>query len=224
MKLLKKPICIIIYGAQASGKGTQAEKIVHNLNLKLITTGNLLRNAQNKKNTLAKKIKQAVTKGQLVDDEIIAKLLFDEINSSKNKNGFLIDCFPRNNGQIKYFQDIIKKNNFKKIIALYLEIKKQTSIDRIVNRKICIKCQTPYGPMHSSYKKDICSKCHGKLIKRSDDTPKALKTRLNAYYKDTLPVIKYFQEKYDLIKVNGEPKINKVTAEIFYQLKNKGVI
>ncbi len=224
MKLLEKPVCIVIYGPQASGKGTQAENIVRAVNLKLITTGNLLRNEQKKKTALAKKIHLSMQKGELVDDKTIATLLNNELSKNENTNGVLIDCFPRNKAQIIYFKDILKKYNFKKVIAIFLKINQQTAVSRIINRKICTNCQTPYGPMHKDYKKNICSKCKGKLTKRSDDTPEALKKRLEAYYNETLPAIEYFKKNYLLLEIDGEPNIDTVSKTVFEQLIVKGVI
>ncbi len=224
MKLVKKPICIIIYGAQASGKGTQAIKIADDFNLQVITTGDLIRIASKKNNKFSQKIKKYYNIGKLIPDKLMIKLIQNKTDRINMKKGIIIDCFPRNVAQIKLFENLIKNYNFKQILAIYLDIKKETSIKRISNRKVCRKCQTSYKPMGESYKTGICEKCGGKLIVRSDDNSETLKKRLDSYYKQTMPVLKYFEKNNNLLKINGEPAIESVYKKIVNKLKQKGII
>ena len=87
---------LIMFGPPGAGKGTQANKIAKNFNLKQISTGDLLRNEINLHTNLGKKIKSIINRGELVDDEIINSLISDVILIPDNHNRLILDGFPRN--------------------------------------------------------------------------------------------------------------------------------
>ncbi len=71
MKLTKTPTIFVIFGPQASGKGTQAEKIASNLNMVSISAGNVLKKIKNSTSPLAQKIKTIYDQGKLIDDQLV---------------------------------------------------------------------------------------------------------------------------------------------------------
>ncbi|URD91187.1 Adenylate kinase, active site lid [Musa troglodytarum] len=68
---LEQPVKIIIWGALASGKGTQSELIEKNYGLGHIAAGDLLRAEVAAETEIGKRAKEYMEKGMLVPDEVV---------------------------------------------------------------------------------------------------------------------------------------------------------
>ena len=97
---------LIIIGAPGSGKGTQAAKICSEFNIAHISTGNMLREAIAKGTPEGKLAKEIIDKGNLVDDEVIFKMLNRRVSEDDCANGFLLDGVPRNKSQIEFVEKL----------------------------------------------------------------------------------------------------------------------
>lgn len=195
---------IVFLGPQGSGKGTQAKIISEILNVPHISTGDLLRNAGG---DLKNHIDEYIFKGQLVPDELITKILKERILNLDCKKGFILDGFPRN---LKQADELEKSNEIDKYFEIFIGDDK--SVKRISGRRTCKNCQAIYN-ISVAAKPLVdgkCDKCNGELFQREDDKEEAIKKRLEIYHNETEPII----EKYDIIRVNGAQKIEKVTHDI----------
>lgn len=198
---------ILFAGAQGSGKGTQAKIIAEKLKIAHISTGDLLRNV---KGELKEKTDFYITKGELVPDNLIIRILKERIKEKDCKDGFILDGFPRNLKQAKEFEKIMKID---KILEIY--ISDETAKKRLMGRWNCKKCGIAYNivtePKPKNDKK--CDICDIKLYQRTDDIDKeAIKKRLEIYHSETEPILKEYKEK--AIKINGEQSIEKITEDI----------
>lgn len=208
---------IIILGPQGSGKGTQAKYLSEELNLPRLSLGQLYREQIKKSTDLGKKAEEYVLKGELVPLKITKDLLINELNNAKYKKGLILDGFPRNMEQYKLLKKIMTVD-----YVILIEIPKQETIKRLSGRRICSVCGENYN-VHFDNIKDMKCKCGGKLIRRKDDYPKAIKERLQTYKEETLPIVDEFTKSGKLIKINGKAPIKKVNNRILTELQKRGI-
>jgi adenylate kinase len=198
---------LILIGPQGSGKGTQAKLLSEKLKIPHISTGDLLRSA---KGDFRKDIDSYIVNGNLYPDEKMLKILENRFKEKDCKNGFILDGFPRNLKQAAMLDKITKID---RVIEIY--IADNAAVQRISGRRHCEKCNEDYNlatrPPKNSGK---CDRCGGKLIARDDDTPEAVRKRLNIYHKETEPILK----RYGHLRVNGEESIERVQDEIMQNL------
>ena len=202
---------IIFIGIQGSGKGTQAKEVAKQLNLVHISTGDLLREQKGK---LKKEIDNIINKGKLIPDELMIKLLKEKIKKENNKEGIILDGFPRTIQQAKKLTKEIKIDRVTEI-----KISDKESIKRLINRRTCENCKEGYNLITQPKPKNpkFCDKCGGKLIQRKDDNLKSIKQRIKTYHNQTKPILEFYKNK--IIKINGKRKINKITKKIIKKIK-----
>ena len=199
---------IVLIGVQASGKGTQAKVLSEMLNIPHISTGDLLRNA---KGELRKQVDEYMLKGQLVPNKLMIEILKERISKPDCKKGFILDGFPRNLNQA---DELEKQIEIDKYIEIF--ITDEEAVKRLSGRWNCNNCGIAYNIVTAPKPKEYgkCDKCNGELSQREDDKEEAIKKRLEIYHTETEPII----EKYNIIRINGKQKIEKVTHDILEKL------
>ncbi len=202
---------LIFIGPQGSGKGTQAKILSEKLNIPHISTGDLLRDAQEE---LKEKLHEYMNSGQLVPDELIAKILKKRLEEQDTKEGFILDGFPRNINQTELLKPITEID---KVIEITLS--DEEAVKRISGRITCKECKAGYNTLTAPkpQQPNICDKCQGKLIRRNDDTEEAVKKRLEIYHQETEPILEEYKEQS--LKINGEQAIEKIAENIDQALK-----
>jgi len=208
--MFKKGLKIVLLGPQASGKGTQGKLLSETFNIIRISTGEMFRSEIAKKTKLGREIQSYISTGNLVPDDITSKVLQNRINDMDCRNGFILDGYPRDIKQAK-FLDSITNIDF----AIEINISNEEAQKRIENRRFCENCGRSYDLVLFPPKKDgICDKCGGKVIKRLDDYPEAIKKRLNIYREEVKPIIKFYEKKGVLIRVRGDDTIENIFEDI----------
>lgn len=208
---------IILLAPQSAGKGTQAALIKEKYNIPHISTGDLLREKRKEKSEIGKIISSFIDNGALVPQDIIDKLLIERLNNKDCKNGFILDGYPRTIEQAKTLDKYLSVNNMNINYVINIDVSKEEIIKRITGRRICEKCATNYNINYESEKskiENICDKCGGHLIKRSDDYEEAISKRLEIYYKEINLLLEFYQDKNILYKVDGCKLPNEVFKEI----------
>lgn len=199
---------ILIFGKQASGKGTQAKLIAEKYKLAHIATRDIFRSIRSENSELGKKVRSLIDAGKLVPDDITTKSVMREIKG-RGKDGFILDGYPRNITQAHALEKIPVD------IALLIEITDAEAIKRMSARRICSKCGEIYNVL---VKKPLaegkCDKCSGKVIQRDDDKSETIKKRLATYKKQTYPVIEFYRKKGLLKEVDGAKPIESIFREI----------
>ena len=183
---------VVLLGPPGSGKGTQSKFLVEKFGFIQISTGDLLRDqVQQKDSSMGKEISEIMKNGELVPDEIVIKLIIGKISIFKEKN-IIFDGFPRNINQAKVLDESLKKISVSLDKAVFIDVDYKILKERIISR------------INES----------GDDNKRSDDNVQTLVKRIDVYKKNTLPIVEYYKEKGILSEINGMLKIEEVSQQI----------
>jgi adenylate kinase len=211
---------VIILGAPGAGKGTQADILSQDMGLPHIASGDLFRQALEKKTEVGILAKSYMDKGELVPDEITIKMILERINQADCASGCLFDGFPRTLHQAKVLDKAFKEQGKSIDKAVYIEVPNEELVKRLGGRWLCRTCQTPYHIINSPPKTPgKCDKCGGELYQRSDDREETVRDRLNIFFAQTVPIIDYYKKQDKLIRVNGNLGMQAVSKEIISALK-----
>ena len=210
--MIKIPFHIVIFGAQGSGKGTQADFLAKKYILPHLSAGVLIRKKAEEQSKEGRMVKKIIEKGDLIPFDLTKKLFVDALKNITQNQAVIFDGYPRAKRQYDDLLKIIKGRLPKVKRALVLNISDETSYKRLSLRRTCSKCERIYQPPSSLSLKECL--CGGKLIKRSDDTRESIERRLKIYHKETDKVISFFKKNNELIEVDGEPPIKEVSKEV----------
>lgn len=201
---------ILLFGMQGSGKGTLAKVIAKTFGFEIFEMGSELRKLSNEDSDLGKKVKTIVESGNLVSDEVVMDIVENYMKNLPSEKNIIFDGIPRKKGQAQSLDDLMKKmgRDFKGILV---NIPEEVAIKRLSSRRICSVCKTVYP---ANYEKENCEKCGGTLTKRSDDNPESIKNRLEAYQKETMPVIDRYKQEGKLMTMNGNQSMEDAAKEI----------
>ena len=207
---------IILIAPPAAGKGTQSDLLVEKYGFAHISTGDLLREVALHDESM----KKLLESGNLIDDEIVFGLLHNRLLQDDCKKGFILDGFPRNVNQAIKYDGMVDDLGVTSNVVIFLDVDKETAFKRIVGRVSCPKCHRVYNDMivESMPKvSGICDDCGELLVKRSDDNSETFGTRYDVYFKNTAPLIEYYEKKGILYKVDsgkGKDSVFKVIDKI----------
>ena len=202
---------IILFGAPGSGKGTQSKNLSNDYNFIKVSTGALLRNEISSNSNLGKKIKSIIDSGSFASDIIINDLVKNFMHGNNISKNFIFDGYPRNIQQAEILDGLLKKIKKKIFAVFYLDVKEDILIKRLVGRIYCKKCEETFNEF---FYPPNCKCGPEYLIKRSDDNEKIAKKRFETYVNETLPVLKYYENKKILNKVDGSGEISSIYKEI----------
>jgi len=187
----------ILLGPPGAGKGTQAQKLVDRYNVCQLSTGDMLREAVANKTDVGQQAESVMKAGGLVSDEIVVNLINENLDKPACKNGFLLDGFPRTIGQAQKLDDLLDNRNQKLNAVVEFKIDDRLLISRVCGRLIHKSSGRSYHnefhPPKVPMKDDITGE---PLERRSDDNEEALAKRLDAYHKQTYPLVDYYTKKH----------------------------
>ena len=162
--------------------------------------------------------KSFIDKGQLVPIDLVATIIGKKLAGEECKNGYVLDGYPRSLEQALKLDEINKSTDkdcavdFK---AIYFDIDTQILIDRIVNRQSCPVCGEIYNKKFKPSKvENICDKCNVELKTRDDDTEEVARKRFDTYYEQTAPLVKFYEDKGALYKLDANGSIDEVWARL----------
>jgi len=185
---------LILLGPPGAGKGTQAQRLVAKHGIVQLSTGDMLRAAVAAGTPVGLKVKDIMERGELCPDEIVVAIIADRIAQPDAKNGFVLDGFPRTVHQAEALERMLHEKGLDLDGVVELKVDEGQLIRRIESR---IKETLARGePL------------------RKDDDPEVLKTRLDAYRRQTAPLIHHYREKNLLRAVDGMAPVDEVTAAI----------
>src|SRR6202790_3390534 len=185
---------LILLGPPGSGKGTQAQRLVHKHGIVQLSTGEMLRAAVAAATPVGLQAKEVMANGGLVPDEIVIRIISDRLDQPDMKNGFILDGFPRTVPQAEALDELLKKKHIKLDAVVELRVNESALLNRVETRVAEMRAR-------------------GEEV-RIDDTPEVLSKRLASYRSLTEPLIHYYSERRKLLTVDGMMTIEHVTREI----------
>jgi adenylate kinase len=189
---------LIIYGPEGSGKGTQAKLLSAKFSLPVLTSGDLVRDAAKKNDSVLGSIcRKALIDGKYVDDETMFSLWRDKLGTPEAKKGFILDGFPRNINQAKFLFSDLDKYSYNIGKVIFLKISDEVSKQRLSLRN---------RPLFE-----------GSKIKH--DSLDRVINRLKVYHELEKVLIPFFKEKKLILEINGEGSIDEVFNRIICSIK-----
>ena len=201
---------IVLLGPPGAGKGTQADKLAKRLGIPKIATGDVLRAAVRDGTRRGLEAKAYMDRGDLVPDPVILGILQDVMTSPATKKGAILDGAVRTVPQAEGLGVMLGEIGKKVDKVLLFDVDDDELVKRLSTRTVCEGCQTPYTGREPG---SNCEKCGGKLVRRKDDEPKAVRNRLEVYRRQTAPVIDWYaNHKMKVSHIDAEGSVEEVTS------------
>jgi adenylate kinase len=188
---------LLLLGPQGSGKGTQARRISAEYGIPHIATGDKLRAAIASGTPLGLEVKPILDRGELVPDELIIDLIRERLEAPDAANGFVLDGFPRTMGQADALDSMLREIGRELTVVFALQVSDEICIERLLKR--------------------------AREEQRPDDTPEAIRRRLELYHRETEPLIEHYRTLGVLIPIHADGTPNEVFAEIQAALEQVAV-
>jgi adenylate kinase len=180
------------------------------------STGDMLRAAVAAGTEVGKRAKAVMDAGKLVSDEIVNAIISERIDAPDCAKGFILDGFPRTLVQADATQEMLKAKGLELSAVIEIRVDDVVLADRVSGRYTCANCGAGYHDSNLRPKVEgVCDRCGSTHFKRRpDDTRETVVTRMQAYYRETAPLIGYYYAKRKLHSVDGMADIDHVTAEV----------
>ena len=214
-------IRIVLLGKQGAGKGTQAIKLSRHYHVPHISTGDMFRTEARSGSELGRELKQYMDAGELVPDDAVIKVVEKRLNTGAAKDrGFILDGFPRTNFQAKALEEVLDHLGGLDAVV-NLVVSTDIVVQRLGGRRVCTNCGANYqvGTMPES---SVCQNCGGEIVQRDDDTPDAIRRRLDLYEEQTAPLIEFYRERGLLIEIDGVGDQQEILDRIIRALDSRG--
>ena len=175
---------LIFLGAPGAGKGTQAQTLALHWHIPHISTGDILRGAMKERSPLGVKAQSYVDRGELVPDQLLLDIMEERLSQSDAQSGWILDGFPRNVNQASFLEQLLQKLTQDSVRAVNLDVPDEVLVSRLLGRG------------------------------RADDTEEVIRRRLEVYREQTLPLIDFYRDRQQLMSINGNQPLEKVTADL----------
>lgn len=208
---------IVFISPPLAGKGTQSSRLKNILNIPHISTGSLLRKKAKDTDELAFTLRDLISRGELVDDNLMIEIIKERIALDDCKNGYILDGFPRTINQAELYEKLLIDMNLPLGKVIYLNITYDVAVARINGRLTCETCGAVYNSFNEEtkpLKEDTCDACNSTLVKRADDNVETLLDRFTQYNEKTAPLIEYYREKGNIYEFDSSKEPSTVTQKI----------
>jgi adenylate kinase len=207
---------IILLGPPGAGKGTQARRLQEAHGYVQLSTGDILRSHIAANDDLGRQAKTFMDDGHLVPDQLVIQMLEAEIDSPRCRNGFILDGFPRTIPQAEALDALLARKQLRLDAVIALQVDEARLIERISGRYTCAKCGALYNKDGQQPKvAGVCDVCGStEFVQRPDDNAEALKVRLEAYRRQTAPILPYYEERGLLRTVDAMQSIEAVSVQV----------
>ncbi|MDR0618618.1 MAG: adenylate kinase [Bacteroidales bacterium] len=182
---------LIIFGPPGAGKGTQSENLVNKFSLAHVSTGDLLREEMANETPLGKEVRNIISGGGLVGDDIVGRMIAEFIRNNKHAAGILFDGYPRTVYQCEMLEKFFTDETLLLTGVVGLEVEQEELMRRLLHR--------------------------ASIQNRADDTEEAIRTRFREYEEKTAAVMDFYKRRnlFFPVAVNGTLEENLTSVETF---------
>mmetsp|Transcript_10598 Transcript_10598/g.22583 ORF Transcript_10598/g.22583 Transcript_10598/m.22583 type:complete len:246 (-) Transcript_10598:143-880(-) len=188
---------VFVLGGPGAGKGTQCQLLSEKLNWAHLSAGDLLREERKKDGSeLADVINANISAGKIVPSEITVQLIknaMEQLRKEKGQMKFLIDGFPRSEGNVNAWNDVVGEDANVECV-LYFECPEDILTSRLLER--------------------------GKTSGRSDDSIDVIRKRFITYRDESMPIIDMYEKEGKVRKIIADRSIEEIYEELEALLKN----
>jgi adenylate kinase len=192
------PARLLIVGPQGSGKGTQGARIAEMFGIPAVSTGDVFRANINGRTELGKQVQAIIQAGDLVPDALTGAVVRDRIRQEDAVDGFLLDGYPRNLGQVADLDGFLAERGEQLTAVIELAVPREESIARLEQRA---------GEQG-----------------RADDTAEGIAHRLAIYERETAPILDVYRERGIVEEIDGVGSLDEITDRIVTALESRGLV
>jgi len=185
---------VLLVAPPGAGKGTQGALIATHFGIPHIATGDLLRDHVARETELGRAVRDRLSRGELVPDEVVLDMVAAAIAEAKAGGvGYVLDGMPRNMTQARALYEIGRGLQMTANVALHLKADDEELIRRLLARAA--------------------------LEGRSDDTEPVIRRRLAIYHEVTHPIIDWYEDRGILVSVDAMRPAERVGRQILTALE-----
>ena len=206
---------IVLLGPPGAGKGTQAKRLETTKNMVQLSTGDMLRQVVATGSELGQEAKRVMDAGQLMPDALMIQLISERIDQDCG-DGFILDGFPRTVRQAESLDRMLAEKGLKLDMVIEMKGDEEALIVRIIGRYSCDACGAGY---HDEFQRPkvagVCDACGGtEFVRRADDNEETVRARMEAYRRQTEPILPYYGAKGVLRTIDGMASIEEIASQI----------
>ena len=222
---------MVLFGPPGAGKGTQAQLLLDQLQMVHISSGDLFRRNLQEQTPLGLKAAEFMNQGLLVPDEVTIDIVLEKVLALAAEEGFILDGFPRNAYQAEVLEEALERRSRGLDKVVHIDLPEEELVRRLGGRFVCRQCQTPHnidlmsgddGSQGISERDQLkCEQCGGDLYQRADDSPDAVRRRIEVYHRETMPVLDFYRKRGLLVDVAGLGTIQDVNQRVAAALNHR---
>ncbi|PYT64048.1 MAG: adenylate kinase [Acidobacteria bacterium] len=206
---------MIFLGPPGAGKGTQAKELARVYRVPHLSTGDMLREHVSLGTPLGMEAKPIMARGDLVPDSLVLKMVRDRIEQPDCSHGFVFDGFPRTVAQAQYLSVLLRQNGYRPALVVHFALDPALVLRRITGRRMC----KVGGEIYNIYDRPPkvegrCNNDGGELEQRPDDREEIVGPRLQAYEKQTEPLVSYYRRLGRLHDVDASKSVEEVKQRV----------
>jgi len=212
---------VIFLGPPGAGKGTQAKELAKLYRVPHLSTGDMFREHVSQDSPLGREVKPIMARGELVPDSLVLKMVRERIERPDCSHGFVFDGFPRTVAQAQYLSVLLRQNGYRPALVVHFALDPALVLRRITGRRMC----KVGGEIYNIYERPPkvegrCDNDGGELVQRPDDRQEIVAPRLEAYEKQTEPLVSYYRRLGRLHDVDAAKSIDEVRQRVLEIVRN----
>ena len=204
---------LILIGPPGAGKGTQAKRLYEHFDLLYLATGDMMRAKRSEDSELGRRIDRIISEGGLVDDEVVCEVLIERIDGD-GKDGFLLDGFPRTEGQADILAAALERRGRSITAVLLIEAADEVIEKRLTGRRTCPNGHVYHVEFNPPAEDGVCDEDGEPLHQRDDDKPETVRKRLATYHEQTEPLVERYENEGVLRRFDGTRPPDEVAAHL----------
>jgi len=206
---------VVMVGPPGAGKGTQARMLQTQRGIHQLSTGDMLRAAQQNGSPLGREARRFMDEGKLVPDDLVIRMVEERLGSPEYAGGFVLDGFPRTVAQAKALDAMLARRGERLDAVISFSVPRAELIRRLAGRRVCRGCSAMYHVhFDPPATPDVCDRCGGQLYQREDDHEETIGRRLDVYEHETQPVLEYYRVAKLLRETQGTGTADEVFARV----------